>query len=76
MFGNMCHMSTNNPPMGGRSNMDKPKLTPNQDINELLLSECKCEVGIYGICTDGKDEEIKRGEGGKGGGGSQGDFLK
>ena len=49
--------------MGGRSNMDKPKLTPSRDIDELLLSECRGQerqVGIYGICTDEKEEEKKK----------------
>ena len=44
--------------------MDKPKPTPSRDINELLLSECRGQVGIYGIyvvCTDEKEEEKRKG---------------
>ena len=51
--------------------MDKPKLTPNRDIDELLLSECRGQerqVGIYGICTDEKEEEKRKG--------IKGDYVK
>ncbi|XP_030853164.1 caldesmon-like [Strongylocentrotus purpuratus] len=45
-------MSTNNPPMGGRPNMDKPK-TPNRDINKLMLSECRGRVPLCALLSLG-----------------------